>query len=942
MAIGRTVEVYSIGEECQIIGETDYSFYQELIPVWIVNASEETLFYEKDSGVLISKNDTIKNEMNLIFTNLLNKSYNIHNVACYFEKPITHKGFESTLEVVIANTGLFQEITIITIDVDGEELNSDFVNINECEYIEYNFTWTPSLIGKFILSVELSLVSGEKYGVDNSASYEIEVNNLENYNHYYIPFKWLNAQENGIEGNLTEGTYFLETLPFNFTYYGITFDKLYVSASGKVTLVEESCLQSVGTYPSGCLLDISISWTQLDPSQGDIFIWNTTDFFVIEYNNMSHLLSEDFRGTFEIVLFKNGSIVFQYMRLESDLNVTTGLNFGYNQEFFSVFRNEYNFINNYSIIFTLDVFEYHDVGVFIESPLEVGINKNSEIIITITNLGTALEPVVTMSLYIDQIEVLEGENIYTINAGDFKNISYFWVPKEISIHNITVTVTKIDKEIIFLNNRDSSFVGARGINITRPIVGESISGSRVGIIFEYTNETLFHELDVYVEGERVVSIDELYNNEIVTPIFTNGTNNITLEITWMDNISALTSVEIESFDVTPIVNVKMGDYFVWRIVDSGSNEIRDLHYTFLEYVTDFEINVSLVIKIVEEENITYEDLNFMLNTLNSYIIKSNKSIVYPYSNFCFFQLCKNELLFIDNETRLIYYNWNLILEYDSFTSWNDYGVYKFSEFHNGFEVRSKIHNSTGFLLYFEDPSRNIVEYIIDSSFIPLPDMKPPRVNNPNDIELEERTIGRKIEWTVKDDHPGYYTIFINAKEIISANWSDNEKIVVNISSNAVSLDNYTIIVYDKYNNSVIDTVMVRILNVQDPPLVELISPNGRKNFSDNVVISWNAYDPDGDVLEFSLYHWDGLSWIIIEKNLNGTSYEWDISKLPSGRSYKIRVVATDGVLISIDESDDFFSIIKSKKTDDVGFAHLILSVIIIVFLKRKKIKKSKI
>ena len=90
------------------------------------------------------------------------------------------------------------------------------------------------------------------------------------------------------------------------------------------------------------------------------------------------------------------------------------------------------------------------------------------------------------------------------------------------------------------------------------------------------------------------------------------------------------------------------------------------------------------------------------------------------------------------------------------------------------------------------------------------------------------------------------------------------------------------------------------------PTLSLISPNGNETLKDSVLIEWSASDLDGDDLTFTLAYSDGGGgWYLIEENLTGNSYEWDISNIPYSDSILIKVVVYDGFGGQAEDQSDF-------------------------------------
>ena len=96
-----------------------------------------------------------------------------------------------------------------------------------------------------------------------------------------------------------------------------------------------------------------------------------------------------------------------------------------------------------------------------------------------------------------------------------------------------------------------------------------------------------------------------------------------------------------------------------------------------------------------------------------------------------------------------------------------------------------------------------------------------------------------------------------------------------------------------------------------PPTVQVLSPRGGETVSGRYTVKWEASDPDGDPLVYTvLYSHDGTRWGVLANYLTGTSYQWDTSKSPGGTNARIRVIATDGVNTASDVSAPFTVAVK--------------------------------
>jgi hypothetical protein len=99
----------------------------------------------------------------------------------------------------------------------------------------------------------------------------------------------------------------------------------------------------------------------------------------------------------------------------------------------------------------------------------------------------------------------------------------------------------------------------------------------------------------------------------------------------------------------------------------------------------------------------------------------------------------------------------------------------------------------------------------------------------------------------------------------------------------------------------------------NPPAVTLTYPNAPGlTLSGLQTVTWNASDPDGNPLTYSLLYSkdNGSTWTGIAAAITQTSYALDFSDLPGGAAARIRVQASDGFFTAEDDSDNSFTVGK--------------------------------
>ncbi len=108
-----------------------------------------------------------------------------------------------------------------------------------------------------------------------------------------------------------------------------------------------------------------------------------------------------------------------------------------------------------------------------------------------------------------------------------------------------------------------------------------------------------------------------------------------------------------------------------------------------------------------------------------------------------------------------------------------------------------------------------------------------------------------------------------------------------------------------------DQVLVTRTVSAHAPTVQVLAPNGGGVVSGTTIpVSWSASDLDGDPLTFSvLYSADGGgTWTTVATGLAGAAFNVDAALLAGSSSALIRVMASDGINTTSDESDAPFTV----------------------------------
>lgn len=168
------------------------------------------------------------------------------------------------------------------------------------------------------------------------------------------PYTWINASSGTILP-LGDDDSALTPLPFNFTFYDGHFNEIYITSEGYLTF-SSSNVRLVPTIPSSHPHEHNIIapyWTNLDGTSGEIYVKNSSSYWVVAWENFN-LDNSSYTGSFEAVLYKSGDIVFNYDRLENVSTYACGLNYG-DGDNYSSYNELTSGINDFSIKFSLTI-----------------------------------------------------------------------------------------------------------------------------------------------------------------------------------------------------------------------------------------------------------------------------------------------------------------------------------------------------------------------------------------------------------------------------------------------------------------------------------------------------------------------------------------------------------------------------------------------------------
>ncbi len=298
------------------------------------------------------------------------------------------------------------------------------------------------------------LDSTQDKGIEDSQSINALVNFIMDDT---TPYNWIDATSGSVL-SLSDDSYASVPLPFNFEFYDQSFDTLYVSSNGWMSFTNTNPFEIIyGSYPKSDTAyhySISLYGDDLYPS-GDVYAYSDSDKVVIEYLSIDNYGGGE-AGTFELVLYKNGDILFQYDYLSTVVSPTVGLNYGPDITYYNNYVGLSSSIDNFAIYFTSYTPD-HELSYGLETPNYLERGENVIINATVSNIGLNTEVNVELQLWIDD-NLVASQTYPVLNVDDYQTLQYSWTPLSFRTYNVTSYVVPVSNENNVFNIKVTDFV----------------------------------------------------------------------------------------------------------------------------------------------------------------------------------------------------------------------------------------------------------------------------------------------------------------------------------------------------------------------------------------------------------------------------------------------------------------------------------------------------
>jgi hypothetical protein len=145
-------------------------------------------------------------------------------------------------------------------------------------------------------------------------------------------FNWIEISGTGTELVLDDDDVYWG-IPFEFTFYGTTYDTIAVQSNGAVSFSDDVIYYINHAIPDTNETDVNVFiapyWDDLDPSYGGAVYYEIMgDTLVVEFDSIQlHEYYDEFIQTFEVLLIgSTGDIIFQYLAVDHNgLEATVGI-----------------------------------------------------------------------------------------------------------------------------------------------------------------------------------------------------------------------------------------------------------------------------------------------------------------------------------------------------------------------------------------------------------------------------------------------------------------------------------------------------------------------------------------------------------------------------------------------------------------------------------------
>jgi len=787
--VGAIIDIYYLGAgDGDVFAGGIYNYYGEIINIWIVDTGWEFFYYVQDTGVLIASVDFSYNPYFVgTYINVLSPGDEIHNIRQVGNDIERYKaGF--VISLFVQNTGHFTESFDIELYASSSLVTSRTLTLNGGEYQYLELEWNPDVPDVYFIEVIAVAVAGETYLTDNTFSMEYSTYPTTQYELSIIPFQWYSTAGGYTLGLSGDSDAAPVDFLFDFFFYDQNFSSMYVISNGWMTFADTApSLLLSDPLPLDGFIHIIAPYSVDLTASSNVYVLSTPDYLVIEFNNYYYSTGE-LAGTFQVVFYSNGDIIFTYLDMELDQGAIVGLNYGLDLKYYTAYTNGLSDVNSFTIEFSptegsgvleISVYDNNTLSPIQNAQVDVYNDTSHKIASGLSDIDGFYKAVALTS----------GNYRVEISANGYYSTSQIEYVENSEIYTVDIFLDPVpEREIVIIS----------------PTEGQTVEGGVVYIEFTAPNITYVVLVDMFVNDVWIANTTSLYSEYICVPVFENGTNLIRLEFLWLDTGSAFVELSVESVDVVPLHIIGDGDYFSMTVEFPDAGMFMEQNFTFVWY-SEFELNVTSTMRSYDiyDTTLDYMEYYVRVNILNGYITDSDIP-GFISTHFALFNRITPETTIGDPFISSV---WSDIAFIENSIVWRGNDVWTITLIGG---IILYIHKESGFFIYEYIPPTAFAEGFgfVETNIFEL--VYKPDISPEDDYEYDYNTIGHSLSWTAFDEDPAVYEIYKDGELVESDAWYSGVPIIHNIDNLAVGSYNYTIVVVDEEGSSVKDTVIVTV------------------------------------------------------------------------------------------------------------------------------------
>ncbi|KKK56197.1 hypothetical protein LCGC14_3066950, partial [marine sediment metagenome] len=318
-----------------------------------------------------------------------------HDLSVSLEVPtITEIYSTYTINATVSNAGINNESNVdMFLYLDGVQIDSITVlNLTVGASQTINYTWTPDIFKTYNFTAYAPPVLNETIIINNVVTELITISTLSNYTMTPgAPYVWIDAS-GGTELFLSDDDNATIPLPFDFTFYNETFSTIYLGSNGYLSFTDTAPREYINVdFPSPNPTHeymIAPFWDDLDrTSGGNIYVQSFGTYWVAEWANIDRF-SGSLVGSFELILYENGDIIFSYDYLDyTSGGYTCGLNLGVDTDYYNSYQGLNDLTDDFSIYFTIILINTAPDKLFnpIPSDAATGVSTNPTLFVNVSD-----------------------------------------------------------------------------------------------------------------------------------------------------------------------------------------------------------------------------------------------------------------------------------------------------------------------------------------------------------------------------------------------------------------------------------------------------------------------------------------------------------------------------------------------------------------------------